>query len=54
MPVWQSLLQMALDTGAHAVQDCGALMAGTSNRCPVLLFDRGGSLVSKRTSRKHR
>eukprot|EP00198_Chlamydomonas_reinhardtii_P008814 XP_001698151.1 predicted protein [Chlamydomonas reinhardtii] len=32
VPVWQSLLQMALDTGAHAVLDCGALMAGTSNR----------------------
>ena len=52
VPVWQSLLQMALDTGAHAVQDCGALMAGTSNRCPVLLFDRGGSLLSKRKQRQ--
>ncbi|KAG2451920.1 hypothetical protein HYH02_003695 [Chlamydomonas schloesseri] len=30
-PVWQSLLQAALDNGAHAVIDCGALLAGTSN-----------------------
>ncbi|KAG2441635.1 hypothetical protein HXX76_003254 [Chlamydomonas incerta] len=32
VPVWQSLLQTALDKGAHAVLDCGALLAGTSNR----------------------
>ncbi len=31
-PVWQSLLQTALAQGAHAVLDCGALLAGTSNR----------------------
>ncbi|KAG2441624.1 hypothetical protein HXX76_003244 [Chlamydomonas incerta] len=32
VPVWQSLLQTALNNGAHAVLDCGALLAGTSNR----------------------
>eukprot|EP00198_Chlamydomonas_reinhardtii_P007687 XP_001697024.1 predicted protein [Chlamydomonas reinhardtii] len=30
--VWQSLLQMALDKSAHALIDCGALLAGTTNR----------------------
>ena len=31
-PVWQALLQFAVCEGLHSLVDCGALLAGTSNR----------------------
>ncbi|KAG2455049.1 hypothetical protein HYH02_000874 [Chlamydomonas schloesseri] len=31
VPVWRSLLDVALSQGAHALLDCGALLADTSN-----------------------
>ena len=33
MEPWQVLLQFALGIGMDAIIDCGALLAGTSNRC---------------------
>lgn len=35
-PAWQALLRLALELGLHALIDCGALLAGTSNRCARL------------------
>ena len=32
-PVWQLLLDHALQHKLHALLDCGALLAGTTNRC---------------------
>jgi hypothetical protein len=31
-PLWQALLDMALAQGYDALLDCGALLAGVSNR----------------------
>ena len=32
-PVWKALLQFAVDEAVDALLDCGALLAGASNRC---------------------
>lgn len=32
-PVWEALLRFAVQQGVDAVIDCGALLAGVSNRC---------------------
>ena len=32
-PVWEALLQFAVSNGVDALVDCGALLAGASNRC---------------------
>jgi hypothetical protein len=33
--MWQALLRFAVDERLDALIDCGALLAGTTNRCTV-------------------